>query len=33
MTNAMSLASAAHTAYQVGKGVYTVGKYLAPLLL
>ena len=33
LQKAVQLGSAAHTAYQVGKGIYTVGKFLAPLLL
>ena len=33
LQKALQLGSAAHTAYQVGKGIYTVGKFLAPLLL
>ena len=33
LQKAAQLGSAAHTAYQVGKGIYTVGKFLAPLLL
>ena len=33
MQNAISIGSAAHTAYQIGKGVDTVGKYLGPPLL
>ena len=33
LQKSVQLGSAAHTAYQVGKGIYTVGKFLVPLLL